>query len=66
MNILWYTITTITKETIVLLERVPEEDQLSCLQQNVGKCRRINLERCKIMTEVYHGFEVHFKETESI
>lgn len=37
MNILWYTITTITKETIVLLERVPEEDQFVMPTTECGK-----------------------------
>ena len=37
MNILWYTITTITKETIELLERVPEEDQFVMPTTECGK-----------------------------
>lgn len=65
MNILWYTITTITKETIVLLERVPEEDQFVMPTTECGKMKTNKLERCKIMTEVYHGFEADFKEKEN-
>lgn len=37
MNILWYTITTITKETIELLERVSEEDQFVMPTTECGK-----------------------------